>query len=61
MDVPDGLAAKLELFRAGDRILRDDHGIFAEPSSLPVAVGQGLAPAACQPVADTVPARHGWR
>ena len=55
MQVPERLAAKLALFRTGGRILRDDAEIFAEPSWLAVALGQGIVPDAWHPIADTIP------
>ena len=55
MSVPDRLADKLALFRQGGRILRDDDEIFAEPSWLAVAIGQGVVPTGWHPIADGVP------
>ena len=55
LDIPDGLKAKLEQFRASGRIFRDADELFAEVGWLQVMVGQGVAPAAWHPLADAIP------
>jgi tryptophan halogenase len=54
MQVPDSLAHKLELFRRGGKIFRDDNELFSEPSWTAVLVGQGMVPEAYHPFADTM-------
>jgi tryptophan halogenase len=54
MDVPETLAHKLELFRHGGKIFRDDNELFSEPSWTAVLVGQGLVPEEYHPFADTM-------
>ena len=53
-DVPETLAHKLELFRRGGKIFRDDNELFSEPSWTAVLVGQGLVPEEYHPFADTM-------
>ncbi|MEW6596287.1 MAG: tryptophan halogenase family protein [Pseudomonadota bacterium] len=52
LDVPDGLKAKLEQFRASGRIFRDADELFAEVGWLQVMVGQGVTPQTWHPLAD---------
>lgn len=54
MDVPDTLAHKLELFRQGGKIFRDNNELFSEPSWTAVLIGQGLIPDSYHPFADTI-------
>lgn len=44
MEVPDTLAHKLRLFKAGGKIFRDNNELFSEPSWTAVLVGQGMVP-----------------
>jgi tryptophan 7-halogenase len=44
MQVPETLAHKIALFKAGGKIFRDDNELFSEPSWTAVLVGQGLVP-----------------
>lgn len=53
--MPDELLRKVELFRAGGRIVRDADELFAEPAWLQVMFGQGIAPQGHHPLADTLP------
>jgi len=52
LDVPDGLKAKMEQFRASGRIFRDADELFAEVGWLQVMVGQGVTPQSWHPLAD---------
>jgi tryptophan halogenase len=54
MEVPDSLARKIELFRAGGRIFRYEDELFAEDSWLAVLLGQGIVPRTYDPLADSV-------
>jgi tryptophan halogenase len=49
---PDGLAAKLDMFRANGRIFREHEELFTETSWLSVMVGQGVEAGAYHPAAD---------
>lgn len=49
MTIPDTLAHKLELFKAGGKIFRDNNELFSEPSWVAVLVGQGLVPESYHP------------
>ena len=53
---PDGLAAKLEMYRSSGRIFREHEELFTETSWLAVMEGQGIAANGWHPVAHTVPA-----
>ena len=44
MDLPDTLAAKLELWRSKGRIFRDGQELFGPPSWVAVLLGQGIVP-----------------
>lgn len=50
--LPDQLAAKLDLFRANGRIVRESDELFTEVGWLQVMIGQGIRPAAYHPLAD---------
>ncbi|WP_338468351.1 tryptophan halogenase family protein [Novosphingobium sp. ZN18A2] len=52
MQVPDSLAAKIDLFEANGRITRFNEELFAEVGWLQVMAGQGLKPAGHHPLAD---------
>ena len=52
---PDGLAAKLDMFRANGRIFREHEELFTETSWLSVMVGQGIEAGAYHPAADLLP------
>ncbi|MBI1392651.1 MAG: tryptophan halogenase [Alphaproteobacteria bacterium] len=51
MDIPDTLAAKVELFRASGRIYREHEELFTEDGWLQVLVGQRFMPRAAHPLA----------
>ena len=55
MPIPDTLAAKMEMFRANGRLIERQYELFHPPSWLAVLMGQGVWPAAHDPLADTVP------
>ena len=52
---PEGLAAKLEMFRANGRIFREHEELFTETSWLAVMVGQGIDAGSYHPAADLLP------
>jgi len=52
---PEGLAAKLDMFRATGRVFREHQELFTETSWLSVMVGQGIEAGAYHPVADLLP------
>jgi tryptophan 7-halogenase len=52
--LPDSLAAKIELFRAGARIVREHEELFAEVAWLQVLIGQGVLPRAHHPLAEAL-------
>jgi tryptophan halogenase len=52
---PEGLAAKLDMFRATGRVFREHQELFTETSWLSVMVGQGIEADAYHPVADLLP------
>jgi tryptophan halogenase len=54
MAIPDTLAAKIEMFRANGRLIEREHELFHPPSWLAVLLGQGVHPAAHDPLADTI-------
>jgi tryptophan halogenase len=56
MDVPDELAAKLELWRSKGRIFREGAELFGTPSWVAVLLGQGVAPEEQEPIAEAVDA-----
>src|SRR3546814_10887699 len=49
---PEGLKAKLEMFRASGRIFREHDELFTETSWLSVMAGQGIEAAGYHPAAD---------
>lgn len=55
MTVPDSLQEKIDLFRAGGRIVRFNTELFDTPSWLQVMWGQGLRPERHHPMVDAVP------
>jgi tryptophan halogenase len=54
MDVPDSLAAKLDLWRAKGRVFRQGRELFATASWVAVLLGQGLAPDEPEPAANAM-------
>lgn len=56
MDVPDSLAAKLELWRSKGRLFREGRELFSTPSWVAVLLGQGIVPDEHEPAADAMDA-----
>jgi tryptophan halogenase len=54
MEVPDSLAARLDLWRAKGRIFREGAELFGTPSWVAVLLGQGLVPEQHEPAADAI-------
>ena len=54
MDIPETLAHKLRLFRAGGKIFRDNNELFSEVSWVAVMAGQGMRPATWHPFVDNM-------
>ncbi|WP_260580662.1 tryptophan halogenase family protein [Sphingopyxis sp. PET50] len=54
VEVPDTLAAKIELFRAQGLIFREHEELFTESGWLQVMVGQGIEPRRWHPLADGI-------
>ncbi len=55
IDPPDGLKAKIEMFRANGRVFREHNELFTETSWLSVMMGQGIEPQGYHPAADLLP------
>ncbi len=58
MDIPDSLQRKIDLFSGNGRLFRYDDELFTDANWTAVMMGQGLIPAAYDPLADTVDARQ---
>ncbi len=56
MPIPDTLSHKIELFRSGGHIFRENEELFTEVGWLQVLVGQGILPQTHHPLADGVDA-----
>jgi tryptophan halogenase len=54
MDVPDGLAMKMELWRSKGRLFREGKELFATASWVAVMLGQGIVPDEHEPAADAL-------
>ncbi len=54
--LPDGLAQRIALFRAGGRIDRSERDLFTELAWQQVLIGQGIMPAHHHPLADQLSA-----
>lgn len=54
MEVPDKLAAKIELWRSKGRIFREGAELFGAPSWVSVLLGQGIVPEEQEPIAQAV-------
>ena len=52
MDLPDGVVAKLEMFRSSGRIFREHDELFTETSWLAAMVGQGVRAKGYHPAAE---------
>ena len=55
MDIPDSLAAKIELFRESGRIFRYEDELFSHSSWLAVLLGQNVMPRRWDPLTDAIP------
>lgn len=56
MDIPDTLAARIELFREAGRIFREGTELFTEAGWVQVLLGQGVMPEGWHPLADQLSA-----
>jgi tryptophan halogenase len=56
MDIPDGLARKIELFRAKGRVFREGYELFATTSWVSVFLGQHVIPEDYEPAVDALDA-----
>ena len=56
MEVPESLQRKIDLYRAGGRILRDNNELFGEISWLQVMHGQRIRAQAYHPLSTVRPA-----
>jgi tryptophan halogenase len=54
MEVPDSLAAKLELWRAKGRLFREGKELFGTASWVAVLLGQGIVPDEQEPAANAL-------
>jgi len=55
MEIPDSLAARLELFRTRGEVMVNHDELFREGNWFPVLYGQGLVPEGRHPLADVMP------
>lgn len=55
MPIPDTLEHKIDLFRAGGRVFRDDQELFSKPSWIAVMLGQNIEPQVCEPILSGIP------
>jgi tryptophan halogenase len=58
MEIPDSLAAKMDLFRGNGLLHKDADDLFRESSWVQVMVGQGLQPAGYHTMADRLSAEQ---
>jgi tryptophan halogenase len=56
MDVPDGLAARIALFRESGRVFREGNELFTEAGWVQVLLGQGVEPEGWHPLAELLSA-----
>ena len=52
LDPPEGLAYKIDMFRANGRIFRENNELFTETSWVSVMIGQGIEAQGYHPAAD---------
>lgn len=52
MELPEGLAYKLDMFRRSGRVIREHNELFTETSWVSVMIGQGIEPQGYHPAAD---------
>ena len=55
IEMPDALAAKIDMFRTNGRLIERDKDLFQEASWLAVMLGQGIVPQNYDSLADIVP------
>jgi tryptophan halogenase len=55
MPIPESLQHKIDLFRAGGRVFRDDQELFAKPNWIAVMLGQNIQPEVCEPILSGIP------
>jgi tryptophan halogenase len=55
MDIPDSLAARIELWREKGRIFRAHNSLFTEESWIAVLLGQNIVPRAADPLVAMLP------
>ena len=55
MPIPDSLQHKIELFRAGGRVFRDDQELFSKASWTAVMLGQHIEPEVYEPILSGIP------
>jgi tryptophan halogenase len=55
MPIPDSLQHKIDLFKAGGRVFRDDQELFSKPSWIAVLLGQNIEPEVCEPILTGIP------
>ncbi len=54
MAVPDSLTEKLNIFKAGGKVIRDQDELFDVPGWVQVMLGQGIEPEGWHPLADNL-------
>ncbi|GEA09891.1 tryptophan halogenase family protein [Alteromonas sp. KUL49] len=55
MTIPDTLQHKIDLFKAGGRVFRDDNELFTRPSWIAVMLGQNIYPDNYDPMLANIP------
>jgi tryptophan halogenase len=55
MPIPDSLQHKIDLFKAGGRVFRDEQELFSKPSWIAVMLGQNIEPEVCEPILSGIP------
>lgn len=55
MSIPDSLTHKMELFKAGGRVFRDENELFSIPSWIAVMIGQNILPQVYEPILADIP------
>mgnify|MGYP003643011437 CR=1 FL=1 len=55
MSIPDSLQHKIDLFKAGGRVFRDDQELFSKASWIAVMLGQHIEPEVYEPILSGIP------
>jgi tryptophan halogenase len=55
MSIPESLQNKIDLFRAGGRVFRDDQELFAKSNWIAVMLGQNIMPDVFEPILSGIP------